>query len=191
MRRRALFQALISIAAAIPSRVRLSAQTARTAVDQARLRAVAEAVLPAEIGTEGVTRVVQGFSTWLAEYRGGAETDHGYGFPRLRRTPQSPATRYPGQLDALDRLARTTGGEFAQLDADARRRVVERALREAKIDRLPPRPDGSHVASDLLAYFFDSSEANDLCYRARIGRDTCRGLDGSEERPPSLDGGRA
>ena len=65
--------------------------------------------------------------------------------------------------------------------------------------RLPPRPSlrpGSTRClsvptagtwlSDLLAFFFRSSEANDLCYGAAIGRDHCRGLPGSEEAPAPL-----
>jgi hypothetical protein len=48
---------------------------------------------------------------------------------------------------------------------------------------LPRTPDGKHVASDLMAFYFNSSEANDLCYRAHIGRDECRGLAGSDREP--------
>jgi hypothetical protein len=39
-----------------------------------------------------------------------------------------------------------------------------------------------------MAFYFRSSDANDLCYRAAIGRDLCRGLDGSEQAPPPLKG---
>jgi hypothetical protein len=35
-----------------------------------------------------------------------------------------------------------------------------------------------------MAFYFRSSDANDLCYRAQIGRDQCRGLAGSD-RPPA------
>jgi hypothetical protein len=35
-----------------------------------------------------------------------------------------------------------------------------------------------------MAFYFQSSAANDLCYRAAIGREACRGLPGSED-PPS------
>lgn len=174
----------------MPSRVRHAAQAARTSVDPLRLRALAEAVLPSELGSAGVDRAVQNFGEWMADFRADAETDHGYGFPRLRRTASSPAERYPAQLDGLDRIARTFGASFARLDVESRRKVVERALSEAKIERLPARPDGSHVATDLLAFFFDSVEGNDLCYRRRIGRDTCRGLDGSEQRPAAFDSGQ-
>jgi hypothetical protein len=49
---------------------------------------------------------------------------------------------------------------------------------------LPQSPNGAHIAADLLSFYFTSSDANDLCYQARIARDACRGLDGSD-RPPA------
>jgi hypothetical protein len=58
----------------------------------------------------------------------------------------------------------------------------------AKLEDLPERPEGRHVAADLMAFFFRSSEANDLCYRAAIGRDTCRGLVDSDRAPEQLPG---
>jgi hypothetical protein len=68
-------------------------------------------------------------------------------------------------------------------DADLRRAAVEAALTQAKVTALPQSPDGRHVATDLMAFYFRSSDANDLCYRAHIGRDSCRGLAGSEQEP--------
>jgi hypothetical protein len=104
--------------------------------------------------------------------------------PSARRavTPPSPMRRYPSQLAALDREAGGRG-RFAALPAESRRLIVERAIAVARVDRLPPRPDGGHVATDLMAFFFWSSRANDLCYRADIGREDCRGLAGSEQAP--------
>jgi hypothetical protein len=171
MKRRTLLQLLLSIAAAVP-RVRLLAQSpALTTADQLRIRALADVVLPGELGPAGRDTVVAGFLKWVQEYRPGADTDHGYGFPRLRRTPPSPASKYAAQLAALE----ARGGD--------RRAAIEGALIEAKIDRLPGRPDGGHVASDLMAFSFNSSEASDLAYGAAIGRDRCRGLVGSDSRP--------
>jgi hypothetical protein len=68
--------------------------------------------------------------------------------------------------------------------------LVEAAIAEAKVVRLPSRPDGGHVASDLMGFYFNSIEANDVAYRAKIGRDMCRGLAGSENKPAPLEGGR-
>jgi hypothetical protein len=63
---------------------------------------------------------------------------------------------------------------------------VETALEEGKITDLPRNPDGRHIAADLMAFYFRGSDANDLCYRAAIGRDRCRSLAGSDHAPPEL-----
>ena len=56
----------------------------------------------------------------------------------------------------------------------------------AKIDRLSARPTGAHIAADLMGHYFNSAAAQDLCYRAAIGRDACRGLPGSERKPAPI-----
>ena len=184
MKRRTLLQLLISATGAATSRVGLHAQAAPLAgADVDRLRALADVVLPQEIGNDGRARVVASFLTWLGDYRPAAEIDYGYGFPRSRRTAPSPALRYREQLDALDAESRRRGRPFAEISTDERRAIVEAAITAAKVERLPARPDGGHIATDLMGFFFESVEANDLCYRAHIGRDTCRGLAGSDDRP--------
>lgn len=184
MKRRTILHVLLSLVAALPARVRLYGQAVLTANDEARIRAIADSVLPGEIGSEGRASAVAGFLRWLGDYRAGADTDHGYGFPRLRKTAPSPAAKYATQLDALDERAGPRG--FVGLSAGERRATLEAAIASAKIERLPGRPDGGHVATDLMAYYFNSIEAHDLAYRAAIGRDTCRGLEGSEDRPAPL-----
>jgi hypothetical protein len=154
--------------------LRAWAQTAGFPGDQGEaLRALAAVVLPSELGAAGLERKVAAFEQWVREYRPGAEMDHGYGFTRLRSKPPSPAPTYLQQLRAL----RLTG------DAASKRAAVESALEEAKVSALPQTPDGRHIAADLMAFYFRSSEANDLCYRAHIGRDECRGLAGSDREP--------
>ncbi|MGH9175469.1 MAG: hypothetical protein ACRD1H_13980 [Vicinamibacterales bacterium] len=192
MKRRTLLQLLMSGVAALTSRIGLQAQTTSlSSADADRIRALADVVLPEEIGSDGRTRAVTSFLTWLRDYRADAETDHGYGFPRMRRTPPSPATRYPAQLEALEAAARARGPSFAGTTRDEQRAIVEAAILAAKVERLPGRPDGGHIATDLMGFFFDSVEGRDLCYRAQIGRDTCRALAGSDERPaPLTTGGR-
>lgn len=185
MKRRTLLQLLLSLVAALPARFRLFAQTpSLSAADQSRIRAVADVVLPSEIGAERRVRVVTAFLQWLRDYRAGADMDHGYGFTRVRRTPPSPAAKYPAQLAWLDERAGTQG--FANLSIEARRVILEEAIARAKIERLPGRPDGGHIATDVMAFYFNSVEANDLAYRASIGRDTCRSLQGSENRPEPI-----
>jgi len=186
MRRRTLLQLLLSLAAALPARIKLWAQAPLLSeADKGRIRRVAEIVLPRELGDDGRERVVAAFFRWLQEYRAGAEMDHGYGFTRLRKTGPSPADKYPSQLDALYARAQASGG-LAAMTEDARRAAIEAAVVEAKVERLPARPDGGHIATDLMAFYFNSVEATDLAYHAAIGRDLCRGLDGSENRPSTL-----
>lgn len=169
MRRRTLFRWL-----AFVGPLRAWAQTAGFPGDQASaLRSLAAVTLPSELGPEGREKIVVAFERWVREYRPGAEMDHGYGFTRMRNKPPSPAAAYMQQLGALP----LTG------DAAAQRAAVEAALTAANVTSLPPTPDGRHIASDLMSFYFRSSEGNDLCYRAHIGRDECRGLEGSEKEP--------
>jgi hypothetical protein len=189
MQRRTLLQFLLSGISVLGARVGLHGQAAALAdVDVERLQTLARVVLPQEIGQTGHSRVVTSFVGWLRDYRPEAETDHGYGFPRLRRTPANPSAHYRAQLDALD-VAAGRGRTFASLSLDEQRTIVEAAVLAAKVERLPSRPDGGHVATDLMGFFFDSAEANDLCYRAQIGRDACRGLSDSDDRPAPLSAG--
>jgi hypothetical protein len=181
MQRRTLIQLLASGAAWLGLAPASLAQVPRLSPkDEARLRSVADAVLPSELGTTQAA-VVDDFLRWLRNYREGAEMDHGYGFTRLRRTGPSPVGRYTAQLAAL-------GSSFETLDRAARQRRVEEAIAAAGIDRLPARPTGDHIAVDLMAFYFNSPAAVDIAYRRVIRRDQCRGLPGSDARPDPLRG---
>jgi len=143
--------------------------------------AIAEVVLPAEADRRAA---VAAFTSWIDNYTEGADTDHGYGNTRIRALGPSPARNYAAQMAALDDAARAKGAAgFAAAPLDARRAILEQALASAKIDRLPARPTGAHVAADLMGHYFNSSTAADLCYRANIARDACRGLAGSDKPP--------
>ena len=190
MKRRLLLQWLAAAFGSARASIGVRAQTP-TAVEQTRIRSIADAVLPEELGAQEQDKVVAAFLAWLSDYRAAADTDHGYGFTRLRKLPASPASNYPAQLDALETAARARGTSVNDLSRDERRSLLEAAIAAAKIERLPSRPDGGHVATDLMGFYFNSIEANDRCYRSAIGRDLCRGLDGSSERPaPLTRGGR-
>jgi len=144
------------------------------------LSAIAEVVLPGELGAGGRRQALTDFVRWVENYREGAETDHGYGVTRLRRTSASPASGYATQLASLQAAA---SGRFPDLPPAERRALVEKAIAAARIDRLPSRPTGAHIAADLMAHYFNSPAATDLCYGAEIGRERCRGLAGSDQRP--------
>jgi len=181
IRRRTILQWAANLGGALRlASVRAWAQAAGFPDNQEdTLRALAAVVLPAELGAAGVRRTADEFIRWVQGYRAGAEMDHGYGNTRLRSKGASPAPAYLRHLEAL-RPALLSG------DADARARAAAAALEQAGISDLPRTPDGRHVAADLMAFYFRSSEANDLCYRAAIGRDQCRGLPGSEQAPAPL-----
>jgi hypothetical protein len=169
MRRRSLLRWLAAIGP-----LRAWAQTAGFPGDQSEtLRALAAVVLPSELGAGQMEKIVAAFERWVREYRPSAEMEHGYGNTRLRSKPPSPASTYLRQLQGLHLIG----------DAGSRRATVEASLAQASITALPQTPDGRHVAADLMAFYFRSSEANDLCYRAHIGRDECRGLAGSDREP--------
>jgi hypothetical protein len=183
IRRRDVLSWAASLGAALRlSRVQAWAQAANFPADQDdTLRALAAVVLPAELGAPGIDRTAEAFVRWVRGYRAGAEMDHGYGTTRLRSKGSSPAPVYLQHLESL-RAALLSG------DMDSKRQAVTAALEQARINDLPRTPDGRHVAADLMAFYFRSSDANDLCYRAAIGRDLCRGLDGSEQAPAPLKG---
>jgi hypothetical protein len=183
LRRRTILQWAANVGGALHiSGLRLWAQAANFPADQDEpLRALAAVVLPAELGAAGIGQTAEAFARWVRGYRAGAEMDHGYGNTRLRSKGASPAAGYLRDLAAL-RPA------LLSADQDSRRQAVTSALEQAKINDLPRTPDGRHIAADLMAFYFRSSDANDLCYRAAIGRDLCRGLDNSEQAPPPLKG---
>jgi len=187
MRRRSLLQLFLSAVAALPLPGRILAQTRLlTAADEMRIRAIGDAVLPSEIAQRDRDAVIDAFFAWLRDHRVDADAGHGYGVTRLRKTAASPAERYRPQLEALEEAARDRGRAFVDLPRSERLALLEAAIVQAKIERLPARPDGGHIATDLMGFYFNGIQANDLAYRARIGRDTCRTLAGSESRPAQL-----
>src|SRR5215471_12700730 len=154
------------------------AQSGLQAGGNLTLAALAEVVLPADADRQAA---VAAFVEWIDNYREGTDTDHGYGVTRVRVTGPSPAGHYAAQMAALDSAARSMDApSFARAPLDQRRAIVEAAIAGAKIERLPARPTGGHIAADLMGHYFNSSAANDLCYRAAINRDGCRGLAGSD-----------
>jgi hypothetical protein len=174
MRRRTLLQWLAGIVGTLPfSQVRAWSEAAAFPGNQSdALRRIAALVLPSELGTEGSGRVASQFERYVREYRAGADTDHGYGVTRVRPKPPSPAADYLKQLAALPK----------PLTRDA----IQSALEASGVKDLPRLPDGKNVIADLMSFYFRGSDANDLCYRAAIHRDTCRGLEGSDQPPAPL-----
>jgi len=158
-------------------------------LDPRLLRALGAAVLPGELGAPGLERTIVGFERWLAGYREGAELVHGYGTGELRRTGPSPALRWSTQLRELAAAAqRTHGARFDQVTLTQRQELVRAALAGQRLGGMPAIDRAPHLSLGLLAFFYDSPEASDLCYQARIGANGCRSLAESERRPLPLAG---
>jgi hypothetical protein len=191
MNRRDLLKSLAA-AAALPALAAsdLVAQTTDfTPAQIAALRALAEVVLPSSLGADGRDDAVRRFVTWVRGYKPGADRGHGYGNSQLSApTGPSPASRYPAQFEALDAAAKTRGAAtFAALASTARRAVVEAALNDPqRVTQMPARPNGANLVADFMGLYFSGADARDVAYNAAIGRDTCRGLDGSDKAPVPL-----
>jgi hypothetical protein len=141
-------------------------------VDRESLHQLAFIVLPSSLGRPRTDKIADDFVRWFGDYKPGVEISSGYGHPSTQVIGPNPATNYAGQLRALG--------------SSITRESVERALAGAKVDRIPPRPNGKHIAADMLAYFYASSEGEDFLYNAAIRRSECRGLETSAKRPASL-----
>ncbi len=161
-------------------------------LDPVTLDALARAVLPSELGEDGMARVSGEFRSWLADYRPVTEQNHGYGTSEIRYGPPDPAPNWQAQLEALDLEARQRFDQpFSGMAVDERRELVRVHLRRFPGERMPSPLEAPHVALGLLAWFYDSPEANDLCHGAEIRMYSCRGLAtlGDEPSPHGSGGG--
>jgi hypothetical protein len=182
---------LSSLAAALPLTVLVRRAHAAAVIhlesDPATLDALAAAILPSELGRAGLAKAARDFRDWGANYHESAELVHGYGTSRLRSTGPTPLTRWTTQLDELEAQSRSMHQRrFSELTVAQRSDLVRAALQGQRLDRVPPIVDANHVAVALLAHFYDTSAANDLCYGAQIGRQTCRPLSASSRKPLPL-----
>ena len=143
----------------------------------ATLRRIAASVLPSALGESGANKVVVDFLRWLREYPSGAKMPHE---PEGLDAPLTPEIRVEVYETQLQAIAAAKQNEVPLVT------VLQESLADAGIEELPLRPDGRHIVSDLMSFYFTGSQANDLCYRADIGRKTCRGLPGTGDEPPSL-----
>lgn len=156
------------------------------------LRALAEAVLPSELGAAGAAKVAGDFVRWMDGYKEGAELDHGYGTSALRFMRASPRPRWAAQLEQLGTRHAALGTRpFVQASIEERRAIVRDELKNERTDRMPAVAAAPHVAMALLAFYYGSPDAADLCYRAQIGRQTCRPLAQQSRKPLPLAGGRS
>ncbi|MEP7344634.1 MAG: gluconate 2-dehydrogenase subunit 3 family protein [Gemmatimonadaceae bacterium] len=161
-------------------------------LDGALLLALANAVLPQELGKDAIAATARGFAAWLRGYRARAELLHGYGTEKLAYAAESPIARWQKQLHALDEASRAKGGKgFVADSVDERQRVVRAALAGEKLTGFPAPQAASHVALGLMAWYYDSPDATDQCYRADIGKNKCRPLALNPNEPVRLQRGGA
>ena len=189
-RRRFLKHSVAAVTAVgVPVVAEPQARRSRIPLSKDVLQAVAEVVLPAsELKTDGLVRIVGDFQKWLDEFEPVAEQDHPYlTSSDIVYGPSDPRGRWQAQLEALDIEAqKELGKTFQSLSVTDRRRAIERAIRNERLDRLPAVAEVSHVAIGLAAFFYSTPEANDLCYEATIGRTRCRGLESGPQKPTVL-----
>lgn len=188
MKRRTLFKTavLAVISNAVPRFARGQA-VALSRDNRELVAAIGEVVLPSTLGSDGRAKAVEAFAKWLDGYKAGVPMSYGYGGQlKYEVVPPSPLLRYPSQLMRLQQLSKVKGSIFTALSPGDRKAVVETALLEAKVTQLPERPDGRHIASDLMSHFYSSSDGTDFLFNASIRVSECRGLDTSADRPVSF-----
>jgi hypothetical protein len=152
------------------------------------LQAVAGIVLPAaSLGEEGVRRVVEGFRKWLDELEPVAELDHAYIFTdEILYGPPDPEPLWRAQLEALELEAeKRHEASFALIPREEQEAILKRQLPPNPAAGLSEPARAPHVALGLLAYFYQTSEANDLCYEKAIEKTTCRGVESGAVEPPA------
>ena len=156
------------------------------------LNAVAEVVLPPEIGDDGIRNALRDFVRWLDGFEPVAELPHPYlSSNEVQYGPADPAPLWGSQLRALDLLAtRRHGRGFATIEPETRRRILEADLAGHAADGRLPRPAAaSHVAIGLLARFYARGAAADLAYGVRIGAQACRDIPSGAGAPVPLETG--
>ncbi|HXV60808.1 MAG TPA: gluconate 2-dehydrogenase subunit 3 family protein [Vicinamibacteria bacterium] len=189
MKRRAFMKSSAAIVSGLALKRCTSGESpmapAPPALDSDTLNAVARLALPSEeLGELGTARVLDGFRKWLEGFEPVAELDHPYLSEEILYGPPDPAPLWSSQLEALELEAeRRHGSSFKELSREDQTAILERHLPQDLEASFPEIARAPHVACGLLAYFYASSEANDLCYRAAIERHTCRGLDASPAAP--------
>lgn len=154
-------------------------------LDRAMLDALGSIVLPqTALGDAGIVRVVGEFLAWLDAFEPVTERDHPYYSPEINYGPPHPAPLWGAQLDALNIEAQQRFDMgFPALAEDRKRFILDRQLPTNIPQDLPYAGNAPHVAIGLLAWFYATPEANDLALQANIGRQSCRGLQGSPDKP--------
>jgi hypothetical protein len=188
MKTGAALASALALPSCAPEAPKERAASASAASKPETLAAVAGLVLPAaSLGEEGVRRVVEGFRKWLDELKPVAELDHAYIFTDdILYGPPDPGPLFTAQLEALELEAEKRHQKsFPAATPEEQEAILRRQLPPNPGASLPDPAKAPHVALGLLAYFYQSSEANDLCYERAIERTMCRGVESGAVEPPA------
>ena len=154
-------------------------------LNEALLRAVAEVVLPAELGPREHEQVVLGFQGWARSYQPVSELNHGYGTSEIRYGPPDVVPAWQAQLRALD-LEATKRHDvgFASLEVSLRNAILRRQIDDGP--EMPSPLHARHVAVALMSFWLSSPEATDRCYGVRVGPRTCRSIESAPDEPDGV-----
>ena len=159
-------------------------------LDVSLLGALAEAILPEEIGSDGVADALRDFITWTGGFEPVAELPHPYlSSVEVQYGPPHPAPRWAAQLQALDLLAtKRHGAGLSELPVGKRRALIVADLERHDAGEDFPRPAyAGHVAVGFLARFYSRPVAADLAYGVRINAAACRDLASGAARPAPIE----
>lgn len=163
-----------------------SAGTTPVPLPPETLRAIGEAVLPDELGDDGRERAVRAFERWSDALEPVAELSHPYLVPEIRYSGPDPRPGWVAQLEGLEKESESRlGMALSDLDVPGRRALLARPLGESEAALGAPQ-NADHVALALMAHFFGSAIATDLCYGRAIRKELCRSIEGAEDEPEPL-----
>lgn len=139
------------------------------------------------LGDAGLTRVVGDFLTWLDGFEPVSERDHLYDSADILYGPPDPAPLWGAQLDALNiEATKRFAASYTEIGEDRQKEILERQLPDHLPEDMPYAGAATHVAIGLIAWFYATPEGNDLALQAKIGRQTCRGLESGRDKPAPL-----
>jgi hypothetical protein len=154
-------------------------------LDLPTLEALGRIVLPrTALGDTGVTRAIDEFLTWLDGFEPVSERDHSYDSVDVLYGPPHPAPLWKVQLEALTiEATKRFAAPYTEISETRQREILERQLPGYLPEDMPYAGAATHVAIGLIAWFYATREANDLALQAKIGRQTCRGLESGPDKP--------
>ena len=156
------------------------------------MEALAEVVLPSDLGSQERTKTVGQFWLWLDGFSEGVRRKRPRELPSEvhleKYSPASPKDRYLSQLSDL--LSRSDG-KFASVSREERERIVLESLEQTvptEMEYLPwpaalAGQPGDHIALALSAFFLYSNKGRRMALGAPVDVFTCHSLEDVGENP--------